>query len=140
MNNNNLRSIVAAGLVLLMLGGCATLEYVPIDRSKPETLRSQLAVGETVIVRLHNGDHREFRVLALEPDAIVGRHERIAYQDIDLVEVKKVDYDGTAKTALAVTALAAVVIAAVIVDVKLDEKSRTTTRCDSNGAGACIPR
>ena len=138
MNNNNLRTILAAALLLFVVTGCATLEYVPINRSKPEELRSQLSVGETVHVRLQNGDWWQFRIVALEPDAIVGRDGRIAYKDIDLLEVKTVDYEGTAKTAGAVAVLALVFIASAVIEADLDEESGTY--CDSNGAGGCIPR
>jgi|KBSSwiStaDraftv2_1062776.scaffolds.fasta_scaffold274636_2 hypothetical protein len=140
MKNNNLRFVVAAGLVLLSLCGCSTLEYVPINRSKPEELRTRLAVGESVNVRLQSGDQYQFRILALEADAIVGRDKRIAYKDIDLLEVKTVDYEGTAKTAAAVGALALVYIAAMVIEAELDEESDTSTHCDSNGVGGCIPR
>ena len=140
MNNKNLLSILAAGLVLLTFAGCSTLEYVPINRSKPEELRSQLAVGNTVHVRLQSGDQRQFRIVALEADAIVGRDVRIAYKDIDLLEVKTRDYEGTTKTALAVGALALVYIAAAVIDAELDEDSNAESRCESNGMGGCIPR
>lgn len=116
MNNNKLRSIVAIGFLILTLGGCSTLESVPINRSKPEGLRSQLAVGETVSVWLNSGDQRKFRIRALETDAVVGRDVRIPYTDIYRVEVKTVDYEGTVKTALAATALVVVYIAAAIAD------------------------
>lgn len=138
MNNKNWRSLLAAGLVILNLVGCATLEYVPINRSKPEDLRSQLAVGETVHVRLQNGDQRQFRIIALEADAIVGRDERIAYRDIDLLEVKTVDYEGTTKTVAAVGLLALVFVASAVIEAEIEEDSGTW--CDSNGAGACLPR
>ena len=138
MNNKNLRSILAAGLVLFMLAGCSTLEYVPINRSKPEELKSQLKVGETVHIRLQNGDEWQFRIIGLEADAIVGRDARIAYRDIDLLEVKSVDYEGTAKSAGAVAVLALVFIAAAVIEAELEEESGSY--CDSNGAGGCIPR
>ncbi len=140
MNNKNLLSILAAGLVLLTFAGCSTLEYVPINRSKPEELRSQLAVGNTVHVRLQSGDQRQFRIVALEADAIVGRDVRIAYKDIDLLEVKTRDYEGTTKTALAVGALALVYIAAAVIDAELDEDTNAGSKCESNGMGGCIPR
>jgi hypothetical protein len=116
----NLLSVVAVAL-LVTLGGCSTLEYVPIERAQPETLRTQLEVGDNVIVRFRSGDQRQFRIRALEPDAIVGRDERIAYKDIDRIDVKTVDYEGTAKTALAFTALAAVYIASFLIEAELDE-------------------
>ena len=138
MNNKNLRSILAAGLVLFTLAGCTTLEYVPINRSKPEELKSQLKVGETVHIRLQNGDEWQFRIVGLEADAIVGRDTRIAYEDIDLLEVKTVDYEGTAKTAAAAGVLAVVFIAAAVIGAELEEESESY--CDSNGAGGCIQR
>lgn len=141
MKNNNLRWVVAAaGFVLVTLAGCSTLEYVPINRSKPETVRSQLAVGETVHVRLQSGEQRQFRIVALEPDAIVGRDERIAYRDIDLLEVKTTDYEGTTKTALAAGAVVLVFIAAAVIEAEIEDESDADTHCDSNGVGGCIPR
>ena len=138
MNNKNLRLAAVAALVSLGLAGCSTLEYVPIDRSNPQELQSRLTVGETVIVRLHNGDRRQFRIVALEADAIVGRDARVAYRDIDLLEVKTRDVEGTSKTALAVGALALVYVAAVAIDAELEEDSRAATRCVSNGMH-CTP-
>ena len=120
MNNKNLR-LVAVTVLLATLAGCTTLEYVPIERAQPETLRTRLEVGETVIVRLHSGDERKFRIRALEADAIVGRGERIAYKDIDRIDVKTVDYEGTAKSTLAVAAIAAVYIASVLIEAELEE-------------------
>jgi hypothetical protein len=136
MNNNNRSSVVAAGLVLLMLGGCSTLEYLPIDRSRPEELQSRLEVGETVVLRLHSGDHRQMRILALESDAMVGRDERIAYRDIDRLEVKRADYEGTAKTAVALTALAAVFVAGALLEAELNEER--AMRCESTLTGGAI--
>src|SRR5262245_47467066 len=138
MNNKNLRSMLLAGLFSFVLGGCSTLEYAPIDRSKPETVRSQLAVGETVHIRLQNGDEWQFRVVGLEADAIVGRDVRIAYRDIDLLEVMTRDYEGTAKTAGAVAVLALVYVAAAVIEAELEDENEF--ECDSNGAGGCIPR
>jgi hypothetical protein len=142
MNNKNLRSIAATALAILTLCGCTSLQYVPVNRAKPEELRSQLSVGETVVVRMVNGDQHEFRVVALEADAIVGKHERIAYRDIDLIEVKYADYKGTALTAGAVAALAVVVIGGVILDAESENDLQAEPRCRTNGTGGmvCTPQ
>lgn len=137
MKNKKFEAMLAAGL-FAMLAGCATMEYVPVNRSKPETVQAQLAVGDTVHVRLQNGDEWQFKVVALEPDVIVGRDARIAYKDIDLLEVKTVDYEGTAKTVGAVAVLALVYIAAAVIEAELDEEEGTY--CENNGSGGCIPR
>lgn len=120
MNIKNVRWTAAAALLVTM-GGCSTLEFVPMERSQPESLRTQLEVGETVIVRLHSGDERQFRIRALEADAIIGRNDRIAYRDIDRIDVKTRDYEGTAKTTLAVAALAAVYIASFLIEAELEQ-------------------
>jgi hypothetical protein len=137
MNNKNLRSIAAFGLALLALAGCTSLESVPVNRSQPEDLQSRLSVGETVAVRLKNGDEHEFRIVALEPDAIVGRKQRVAYEDLDVVDVKYVDYKGTAQATGAVALLAVVFIGGAVLESELDE-SRDDTRCRSNGTGAAV--
>jgi hypothetical protein len=140
MNKKNRLSILGTCLVILTLAGCSTLDPVPINRSKPEELRSQLTVGKTVHVRLQSGEQHQFRIVALESDAIVGPGVRIAYRDIDLLELKARDYEGTTKTALALGALALVYIAAAVIEAELDEDANATTRCESNGQGGCIPR
>ena len=137
MNHENLRSMAAAALCVCLLAGCSTLEYVEVDRARPESLRSQLEVGETVIIRLYHGERRQFRIVALEPDAIVGSHERVAYRDIDLIEVEKRDVGGTMKTALAVGALAVVAIAVLAIEAELEEEPATRTGCNSTGSGVC---
>jgi hypothetical protein len=139
MNNKNLRPVAALALALLTLVGCTSLEYLPVDRSRPEELQSRLNVGETVVVRLKNGEEREFRITALEPDAIVGRKERVAYQDVDVIEVKYLDYQGTAQATGAVALLALVVVGGAILDA--ESESRDATRCTSTGTGgvACAP-
>jgi hypothetical protein len=133
MNNKKLRASVAAALMLFALCGCSTLEYVRIDRSRPESLRSRLEVGETVNVRLQSGEQYQFRIVALEADAIVGRDQRIAYTDIDLLEVKKRDYEGTVKTALTVTAIAAMLAALLVIEAELDRESQENIYCDGRG-------
>src|ERR1043165_5272094 len=130
MNNNNLLMALVTGFVFSSLVGCATLESVPINRSRPQELQAQLAVGDTVHVRLQSGDQRQFRIVALEPDAIVGRDYRVPYKDIDLLEIKTVDFEGPTKTMLAVSALALVYVAAAVIEAELDEETEQT-RCDS---------
>jgi hypothetical protein len=135
MNNKNLGWIVAAGLIL---SGCSTLESVPVNRSKPEDLRSQLAVGETVSIRLYTGERHQFRIVALESDTMVGRDQRIAYRDIDLIDVESVDYARPAKTALALGALAVVVIGVAILEAELDDEYLSDAPCRTNGSGGMI--
>jgi len=137
MNNKNLRVALAAAL-LVMLAGCTTLEYVPINRSRPEELRKQLAVGETVHVRLQSGDRRQFRISALDADGMIGRADRVAYKDIDLLEVETRDYSGTAKTVLVAGGIAVAFVALAVLEAEIEKDSQPATRCVSNGRGGTI--
>jgi hypothetical protein len=140
MNNKNLRTIAVIGCAALALVGCTSLEHVPINRAKPEELRSRLAVGENVLVRLHNGDERQFRIVALEPDAIVSRDERIPYADIDLIDVKFVDYKGTAYATGAIALLAVVFVGSALLDSELEDDPQDEARCRTDGSGGMVCR
>ena len=138
MKNKKIRASIAAGLAFLALCGCTTLDHVRIDRTRPESLRSQLEVGQVVSIRLQSGAKHQFRIVALEADAIVGRNQRVAYRDIDLLEVRKRDYEGTAKTVLTATAIAAMFAALLVIEAELEDETESVTYCD--GTGWCETR
>jgi hypothetical protein len=112
MNQRLRRGIVAMTAASLLSSGCTTVEMVPMPRSNPRELRTTLRVGETVIVRTYDGHERQFRISALEEDAIVGRHQRISYDDILWMNTRKTDYQGTVLTILAATLVVVVYAAA----------------------------
>ena len=64
----------------------------------------------------------KFRILALEQDAIVGRHVRISYDDVLWVNRLETDYKGTVLTALAVTALAVIYVGAAVLEAEAEDE------------------
>jgi hypothetical protein len=121
MNERFRRGIVAMTAASLLSSACTTVESVPIPRSNPRELQTTLRVGETVIVKTIDGQERQFRILALEEDAIVGRHERISYADILWVNARTTDYKGTALTVLATTALVIVYVGLLVLEAESEE-------------------
>jgi len=106
----------------LLSSACATIDSVPIPRSNPRELRTTLRVGETVIVKTNDRREKQFRIVALEEQAIVGRHERIPYDDILWVNRREIDYKGTVLTTLAVTALVVVYVGAAILEAESEDE------------------
>ena len=106
----------------LLSSACTTVESVPMPRSNPRELRTTLRVGETVVVKAIDGHEREFRILALEDDAIVGRHERISYEDIIWVNTRRTDYKGTGMTILLATAFVVVFVAAKVLEAEAEDQ------------------
>jgi len=106
----------------LLSSACTTVESVPMPRSNPRELRTTLRVGETVVVKAIDGHERQFRILALEDDAIVGRHERISYEDIIWVNTRRTDYKGTGMTILLATAFVVVFVAAKVLEAEAEDQ------------------
>ena len=121
MNERLRRGMIVMTAASVFSSACTTIESVPIPRSNPRELRTTLRVGENVVVRTYDGHERQFRIKALEEGAIVGRHERISYEDILWMNTLKTDYKGTALTALAVTALVVVYVAAAVLEAESED-------------------
>ena len=122
MNERFRRGLIAMAAASLLSSACTTVESVPMPRSNPRELRTTLRVGETVVVKAIDGHEREFRILALEDDAIVGRHERISYEDIIWVNTRRTDYKGTGMTILLATAFVVVFVAAKVLEAEAEDQ------------------
>ena len=122
MNERFRRGIVAMTAASLLSSACTTIDSVPMPRSNPRELRTTLRVGETVIVKTNDLQERQFRIVALEKDAIVGRHERISYDDILWVNRRETDYKGTVLTALATTALVVVYVGLAVLEAESEDE------------------
>lgn len=94
-------------LVLIVLmnmawtSACTTLHETPVGNSPPQSLSVQ--VGERVRITMKDGRKEEFKVVAVEQDALVGKKVRVRYEDIDVLEVRQRDQEKTGVlTALAI--------------------------------------
>jgi hypothetical protein len=52
-------------------------------------------VGQRVRITMKDGQTQEFKVVAIEPDALVGKKVRVRYDEIDVLEVRQPDKDKT---------------------------------------------
>ncbi len=96
-----------SALVLLIsscffVTSCATTRVTSFPNAQTPNVQPDLAVGNTVRATLNTGEVKEFKVTAMEADALVGKNIRIPYKDLRFLEVKKISVTRTAGLALGV--------------------------------------
>ena len=67
-------------VVLVWLGGCSTVEPIAMDFG--QGLDEVVAVGDSVVVRTHEGTRYRFVVSAVDPEWLEGDGNRIPRSDI----------------------------------------------------------
>lgn len=77
---------VATLVAVAYLAGCSSLQNVPVGRSMAHP---EVEVGESVVVTTKNGEKKSFTVTAVENDALVGANARVAYADMQRLEVRR---------------------------------------------------
>ena len=85
------RAIALLAVATYLATGCTTLQNVPIRHSDQSAARPDVKVGEPVVVTIKGGEKKKFTVTAVEDDALVGRNVRIAYADMDQLDVRRGD-------------------------------------------------
>lgn len=107
------RSLLIAMSVLL--SGCVSLRSVPLPAPGPSATVAA-KVGDQVRVQTRGGETFEFKVTAVEPDALVGKDRRVRYEEISGLQVRHLDKLRTGGavvgTTLGVAAVALLIIAA----------------------------
>jgi hypothetical protein len=89
------RAIALIITLVFALTACTSLQGVsmPTDGKTPA-----VKVGERVEVTKKSGETIEFRVTAVEPDALVGKDVRVPYSDISILQVERSDPAQTGAT------------------------------------------
>ena len=77
---------VATLVAVAYLAGCASLQNVPVGQSMAHP---EVEVGESVVVTTKAGEKKSFTVTAVENDALVGGSSRVAYADMQRLDVKR---------------------------------------------------
>lgn len=83
------RVVALLTLATYLTTGCTSLQNVPIRHSDQTVARPQVSVGESVVVTTRSGEQKKFTVTAVEDDALVGRNERVAYADMQQLDVRR---------------------------------------------------
>jgi hypothetical protein len=96
-----------SALVLLisscfLVTSCATTRVTSFPNEQTPNVQPDVAVGNTVRATLNTGEVREFKVTAMEADALVGKNIRIPYKELRFLEVKKMSTWRSAGLALGI--------------------------------------
>ena len=86
---------------IFLATGCTSLQSVPVKRAAQGIERPDVKVGEKVVVTTNDGKKHEFKVTAVENDALAGANERVAYTDIAAIDAQRGSAGGN-RTALIV--------------------------------------
>ena len=89
-----------------MVSGCASFKDVQVPTSEQT---STVKVGDTVEATTRDGAKKQFKVTAVEADALVGEGVRVAYQDMTGLRVKQEASADSKKTTWLVVGLIAAV-------------------------------
>jgi hypothetical protein len=82
---------IALATICLAAAGCTTTRTLPVPRAATQAQTSSIKPGSKIIVTLRSGETRNFRVTAVEPDALVGKDTRIPFADIEKLQEKIVN-------------------------------------------------
>jgi hypothetical protein len=83
------RALVLLLSCCFLATSCATTRVTSFPNEQTPNIQPDLAVGNTVRATLNTGEVRQFKVTAMEADALVGKNIRILYKDLRFLEVKK---------------------------------------------------
>ena len=101
------RRVVAVIVVAsFFITSCASFQDVQVPTSEQT---SAVKVGDTVEATTRDGAKKQFKVTAVEADALVGEDARVAYQDMASLRVKQEASSDSKKTTWLVVGLIAAV-------------------------------
>jgi len=103
------RTVASSISTVFLITGCAQLRNVPLvsadGRSGQTIARPEVQVGDQVQVTTRDGIEHKFQVTAMDAEAMRGASERIAYADMQRLEVREAGTLRPGKTALIIGAV-----------------------------------
>ena len=104
------RSIAMFGLALVyaLVSGCTTM--VPISPGDPQELATKVQPGDTVALVTRGGTRAELVVTAVDATSITGNGVRYPLDDLQSLEVQKVDRTKTGIGALGIALIVGAVL------------------------------
>lgn len=98
--------------VCLICAGCTTTRYLPAPGATASTALPK--PGRKLVVTLKSGETREFRLTAIENDALVGKDVRIPFTEIGRIQETRFSLSHTTGLVLGAWGVA---IAAVLIKI-----------------------
>jgi hypothetical protein len=90
MTNNKWQRVIAFVCVASFLAtSCTSLHPVSVPGSETSSTVASVQVGDSVVVTTKSGEQKKFKVTAVEPDALAGKHVRVAYADMASLGVRQ---------------------------------------------------
>lgn len=83
--------ITAMTVVLAMLTGCTSMQALP--STQPVDVRSNVAVGDRVEIKLTSDDRVEMKVEEKLPAGLQGSGQFVAYADMASIKVRRIDHE-----------------------------------------------
>jgi uncharacterized lipoprotein YajG len=83
------RAVALLAVATYLTTACTTLQNVPIRNADQTVARPAVNVGESVVVTTRSGEKKQFTVTAVDEDALVGVNERVAYADMQQLDVRR---------------------------------------------------
>jgi hypothetical protein len=106
------RVVALLAVASYLTTACTSLQTVPIRNSDQTVARPAVNVGESVVVTTRSGEKKQFTVTAVEDDALVGRNDRVAYADMQQLDVRRSEGGGKQGLIIGAVVLGVVAIAA----------------------------
>ena len=75
----------------VLLAGCVSMRSVPLPTPGQSAASVAVKVGDQVQVQTKIGESIEFKVTAIESDALVGKDRRVRYDEMSGLQVKHLD-------------------------------------------------
>jgi hypothetical protein len=83
------RAVALLAVATYLTTACTSLQNVPVRNADQTVARPAVSVGESVVVTTRSGEKKQFTVTAVEEDALVGSSERVAYADMQQLDVRR---------------------------------------------------
>jgi len=93
--------LVAIGLICAVTSGCTTSQIVHQPQSPK--IATLVKPGDTIECALRDGTEWKFKVVRVEPDALIGATQQVKVQDLTYLRIKRFS---AGKTVLAVVGIA----------------------------------
>jgi hypothetical protein len=102
------RAVALLVIASFLTTSCASFQDVQIPKAD-QSAAPAVQVGQTVEATTRDGAKKQFKVTAVEADALVGEDVRVAYQDMTSLRVKQEASADSKKTTWLVVGLIAAV-------------------------------
>jgi len=107
------RALTVVFVAVFLVTSCTSVKSVSIPGTENPSALPAVRVGDTAYITTKDGNAKTFKVRAVEPDALVGESERVAYADMASLRVKHLHKGATTALVVVLAYLAVAIVSAV---------------------------